>query len=98
MQLKITGHHCDISPALRDHVENKLKRTERHFDAVSDAHVVLTVEKLRHRAEATVTMAGARIHVDAVEDDMYAAIDALSHKLERRVRKQKEKTTDHHPR
>ena len=98
MQLKITGHHCEVSPALREHVVNKLKRTERHFDQVTDAHVVLTVEKLRHKAEATVTMAGARIHVDAVEDDMYAAIDSLSDKLERRVRKHKEKTTDHHQR
>jgi putative sigma-54 modulation protein len=68
----------------------------RHFDHVIDTHFVLTVEKLLHKAEATLRVRGETIHALASEGDMYAAIDALADKLERRVRKHKEKLTDHH--
>jgi putative sigma-54 modulation protein len=98
MQLKMTGHHIDITPALRSYVANKLERIERHFDHVVDVHAILTVEKLRHKAEATVSVSGAQLHADAVEEDMYAAIDALADKLDRQVKKHKEKLTDHHAR
>jgi len=96
MQLSITGHHVEITPALRSYVEKKLGRIMRHFDHVIDTHFVMTVEKLQHKAEATVHVRGGTIHALASEEDMYAAIDALADKLERRVRKHKEKTTDHH--
>ncbi len=98
MQLDITGHHVDVTDPLREYVANKLEKTERHFDRVTDVHCILTVEKLRHKAEATVSVNGARIYADATEADMYAAIDSLSDKLERRVRKHKEKLVDHHAR
>jgi len=98
MQLTLTGHHIDISPALREFVENKLARLERHFDGVTDIHCVLTVEKLLHKAEATARLAGGTIHADATEGDMYAAIDGLIDKLDRQVKKFKEKLTDHHAR
>ena len=98
MQLTLTGHHIDITPALRDFVENKLGRLERHFDSVTDIHCVLTIEKLLHKAEATAHLAGATIHADATEQDMYAAIDGLIDKLDRQVKKFKEKLTDHHAR
>lgn len=96
MQLSLTGHHVEITPALRSYVEKKIERILRHFDHVIDTHFVLTVEKLQHRAEATVHVRGETIHALASEGDMYVAIDALSDKLERRVRKHKEKLTDHH--
>lgn len=96
MQLNLTGHHVDITAALRDYVEKKLDRIMRHTDRVIDVHCILTVEKLRHKAEATVFLSGRKIYADAVDEDMYAAIDALADKLDRRVKKHNEKTRDHH--
>jgi len=96
MQLTVTGHHVEITPPLRSYLQKKLERITRHFDNVIDVHCVLTVEKLRQRAEATVRVSGGTIHADATEPDMYAAIDMLIDKLDRLVRKHKEKTTDHH--
>jgi len=98
MLLDLTGHHVEITDALRQYVDNKLRRLERHFDNVTDVHCILTVEKLRHKAEATVQVSGGKLYADAVEEDMYAAIDALSDKLDRQVKKYKEKLTDHHAR
>jgi putative sigma-54 modulation protein len=96
MQIKLTGHHIDISQALREYVQEKFERLERHFTHVIDAHVVLTVEKLRHKAEASMLVSGNRLFADAEEADMYAAIDGLVDKLDRQVVKHKEKLKDHH--
>ena len=96
MRLNVTGHHVEVTPALRGYVEKKLERIVRHFDQVIDVHCVLTVEKLRQKAEATLHVSGCDIHADATESDMYAAIDLLSDKLDRCIRKHKEKLTDHH--
>lgn len=98
MQLNLTGHHLDITPALREYVTKKMERLERHFDHVTDIHCVLTVEKLRHRAEATVNIAGGQLFADAIEEDMYAAIDGMVDKLDRQIRRHKDKVTDHHAR
>ena len=96
MQLSVTGHHIEVTPSLRSYVEKKLERITRHFDHVIDVHCVLTVEKLRQKAEATLHVSGNAIHADATEPDMYAAIDALTDKLDRCVKKHKEKVSDHH--
>jgi putative sigma-54 modulation protein len=96
MHLSVTGHHVEISAPLRSYVEKKLERLVRHSDHVIDAHCVLTVEKLQQRAEATLHLRGETIHALAEDTDMYAAIDALADKLDRRVRKHKEKISDHH--
>jgi putative sigma-54 modulation protein len=98
MQLTVTGHHVDVTSALRAYVDAKLGKLGRHFDNMTDIHCVLTVEKLLHKAEATVHMSGGTIYADAVEEDMYAAIDGLVDKLSRQVTKHKEKVTDHHAR
>ncbi len=98
MQLSVTGHHVEVSPPLRNYVVNKIEKIERHFDNISDVHCILTVEKLRHKAEATVSFNGSKIYADATEEDMYAAIDGLVDKLDRRVKKFKEKMVDHHAR
>ena len=98
MQIDLTGHHVDITPALRDYVNGKFERLERHFDNVTDVHVILSVEKVRHKAEATIQVSGGSLFADSVEDDMYAAIDGLVDKLDRQVKKHKEKLTDHHRR
>lgn len=96
MQLNVSGHHVDITDSLREYVESKLKKIARHFDLVLDVNCILTVEKLRHKAEATVNLNGVTIYADHTEEDMYAAIDGLEAKLDRRVRKYKEKMVDHH--
>lgn len=98
MQLTVTGHHVDVSPALREYVDTKLSKLQRHFDHMTDIHCVLTVEKLVHKAEATIQLSGGTIHADATEENMYAAIDGLVDKLDRQVKKHKEKITDHHAR
>lgn len=98
MQLSVSGHHVEVTDSLRGYVETKIKKVERHFDIVSDVRCILTVEKLRHKAEATVNVNGGTIYADATEEDMYAAIDGLIDKLDRRVRKHKEKLVDHHAR
>lgn len=96
MQIDITGHQIDVTPPLRDYVQGKLEKLERHFDHLLDAHVILTVEKLDHKAEATIQAAGRKLFADAHAEDMYAAIDLLVDKLDRQVVKHKEKLTDHH--
>lgn len=96
MHLSLTGHHVEVTPALKGYVEKKLDRVVRHSDHVLDVHCILTVEKLQHKAEATVLLNGSKLYADAVESDMYAAIDALADKLDRGVKKHKEKLSDHH--
>ncbi len=98
MQLNVSGHHVEVTESLREYVETKIEKIERHFDIVSDVHCILTVEKLQHKAEATVNVNGGTIYADSIEEDMYAAIDGLIDKLDRRVRKHKEKLVDHHAR
>ncbi|MCB1725465.1 MAG: ribosome-associated translation inhibitor RaiA [Chromatiaceae bacterium] len=95
MQVNLTGHHVDITDALRSYVDEKIARLERHFDHVTNVHVILSVEKLVQKAEATVHIAGADVFADAVHEDMYAAIDALVDKLDRQVLKHKEKVKSH---
>ena len=96
MQLSVTGHHVEVTPSLRSYVTKKLERIGRHFYQVIDVHCVLTVEKLRQKAEATLHVSGCAIHADATESDMYAAIDLLTDKLDRCIKKHKEKRGDHH--
>jgi putative sigma-54 modulation protein len=95
MNLNLTGHHLDITPAIRDYIVAKLDRVTRHFDHVIDVNVVLSVQKLRQKVEVNLHARGKDIHVEAVEADMYAAIDALADKLDRQVLKHKEKLALH---
>jgi putative sigma-54 modulation protein len=94
MNLNLTGHHLDITPALRTYVQEKLGRVRRHFDHVIDAHVVLSVDKLRQKAEVTLHVRGKDIHCASEDLDLYAAIDLLVDKLDRQVLKYKDKRQD----
>ena len=96
MNLNLTGHHLEITPAIRAYVISKLTRVTRHFDHVIDVNVVLGVDKLRQIVEANVHVRGKEIHAESVDADMYAAIDALADKMDRQVKKHKEKLTNHH--
>jgi len=101
MQINVKGHQVDVTPALHDYVTSKFERVTRHYDHLHELNVVLGVEKLLHKAEATIQCSGKKtakkIHADATAADMYAAIDALVDKIDKQVRKHKEKLTDHHP-
>ena len=96
MNLQISGHHLEITPAIHAYVTGKLERVTRHFDNVIDVNVILSVEKLKQKAEVTVHLSGKDVYVEAIEDDLYAAIDSLSDKLDRQVQKHKQKVQDHH--
>lgn len=98
MQVNLTGHHVEITSALKDYLNSKLTRIERHFESVTSIHCILTVEKLRHKAEARVNVTGSTLFAEDVKDDMYAAIDGMIDKLDRQIVKHKEKLTDHHAR
>jgi putative sigma-54 modulation protein len=95
MQITITGHQIQVTESLRDYVNEKFARLKRHFDRVMDVHVVLEVEKINQKAEATVQVNGATLFAEDVHEDMYAAIDGLVDKLDRQLVKHKEKQTQH---
>ena len=95
MQIIITGHHIEVTDSLKAYVETKFKKLERHFDRVTDVHVILTVEKLVQKAEATLQLSGAKIFAEDHQEDMYASIDGLIDKLDRQIVKHKEKISSH---
>ena len=94
MNLNVSGHHLEVTPSLRSYVASKLERVTRHFDHVIDAHVILTVEKLRQKAEVTLHVRGKDLHCESEETDLYAAIDLLADKLDRQVLRYKDKLYD----
>jgi putative sigma-54 modulation protein len=96
MQLNITGHHIEITPSLSNYIQEKTKRLTRHYDQVLNIHVILEVQKLQHKAEASILVSGNHLFADAINEDMYAAIDSLADKLDRQILKHKEKTTSKH--
>ena len=96
MNLQVSGHHLEVTPALHDYVTGKLERITRHFDNVIDVNVILSVDKLKQKAEVTVHLAGKEVYVESVDEDLYAAVDGLADKLERQVQKYKQKLQDHH--
>ncbi len=94
MNLTITGHHVEVTPAIRDYVTDKLRKITRHFDQVIDINATLAVEKLVQKIEVNVHVSGKDIFAEAENTDMYAAIDALIDKLDRQVIKHKEKNNE----
>jgi putative sigma-54 modulation protein len=96
MNLNLSGHHLEITPAIRSYVTEKLGRISRHFDHVLDVNVILSVNKLDRKIEANVHLPGKEIFCECVDADMYAAIDGLADKLDRQVLKHKEKLAGHH--
>jgi len=95
MQLIITGHHLEVTEALKAHIHSKFEKLARHSDNVADVHVILSVEKLIQKAEATLQVSGAHFFAEDHQEDMYAAIDELVDKLDRQITKHKEKTGSH---
>ena len=94
MQVNISGHHVEVTDPLRAYIGEKLDRLERHFDKITNVTVILTVEKLLHKIEATlhIPVGKGEVVANAEHTDMYAAIDSLADKLDRQLKKHKEKT------
>ncbi|MDR2195223.1 MAG: ribosome-associated translation inhibitor RaiA [Gallionellaceae bacterium] len=92
MNLNLSGHHLEITPGIREHVLNKISKIKRHFDNVIDVSIILSVEKLKQKAEANVHLSGKDIFVESDDADLYVAIDELVEKLDRQILKHKEKT------
>ena len=95
MQINISGHHVEVTDSLRDYVNSKLERLNNHNDRITSTNVILSVDKLEQKAEATLHVSGKDIFADATDLDMYAAIDALTDKLDRQLIKHKEKMRSH---
>jgi len=100
MNFTISGHHLDVTPAIREHVQNKLERIKRHFDQVIDISVILTIDKItekekRQKAEINLRVKGKDLHAESIAHDLYAAIDLLIDKLDRQVIKYKDKLQNH---
>lgn len=96
MQMVISGHHIEVTQALKEYVHNKLERVERHFDHITSLQVILSIDKLVQKAEATIRIAGAELFANAESPDMYAAIDLLTDKLDRQIVRHKEKAQRRH--
>lgn len=101
MNLLISGHHLEVTPALRSYVTSKLDRISRHFDQVVDIKVLLTVDNLkekdlRQKAECNIHVKGRDLYAESAHADLYAAVDDLADKMDRQVLKHKDKTQDHH--
>ena len=95
MNLHLSGHHLEITEAMRNHITSKIDRINRHFDHVIDVNITLSIDKLEQKAEANVHLSGKDIFVESRHEDMYAAIDNLLDKLDRQILKHKEKHQEH---
>ena len=95
MRIETHGQQLEVTPALREYVDNKLQRIDRHFDQPIEIRVQLGLRKPDHHAEATLTVPGRTLHADATGENMYAAIDVLADKLDRLILKHQEKQQDH---
>jgi putative sigma-54 modulation protein len=93
MNLNLSGPHLEITPAIREHVLSKIGKVKRHFENVIDVNVILSVEKLKQKAEANVHLSGKTIFVECDDANLYVAIDNLVEKLDRQIMKHKEKHT-----
>ncbi len=96
MQINISGHHVEVSPALKNYVNAKLERLSKHHDRITSTNVILSVEKLVQKAEASVHVSGKDFFANSESEDLYAAIDTLSDKLDRQLIRHKEKQRNHH--
>ncbi|MDB4077550.1 ribosome-associated translation inhibitor RaiA [Porticoccaceae bacterium] len=95
MQMTISGHHLEVTDPIREYVTTKLSKLERHYEQITSTSVILTVDKLQQKAEGTVHVSGGELFANAEHTDLYAAIDALTDKLDRQLIKHKEKHRGH---
>ncbi len=96
MNISLTGRHVEITDALKEHVEEKLRRAFADFPRIESVRVVLNVEKYRHIAEILVK-APHHAHAEAREEthDMYLSIDGAIEKVLHQMRRWADKAHDH---
>jgi putative sigma-54 modulation protein len=94
MNLHITGRHLEVTPAIQEYATGKFSKIKRHFDNVMDVHIILSVDKLKQKAEATIHMSGKDLFAECEDENLYAAIDSLVDTMDRQVKKHKEKLAD----
>jgi putative sigma-54 modulation protein len=95
MNIIVTGRHLEITPALRDYAEKKIKRFDRYMSNISEAIVTLSVEKYRHKVEVLLKANGVLIQAEGITGEVYSSIDEVVEKLERQIKKYKEKLVSH---
>jgi len=95
MQLSISGHHLDITEAIKQHSIEKLSKIKHHFDHLINVNMILEVEKDVQKAEATIHVSGADLFAKAESDNLYVSIDQMVNKLDSQIKKHKEKLNDH---
>jgi len=95
MQINLSGHHVDLTPAIKSYINSKLDRLEKHHDRITSTNVILSVDKLRQKAEASIHVSGKDFFADSESENLYAAIDLLTDKLDRQLIKYKEKIRNH---
>ena|SRR3990167_10260614 len=95
MKINFTGHHVEVTTALKTFTNEKFDKLQRHFDKITTINIIFDVEKLRHIAEASIKIVKSELHARAEADDMYTAIDDLVNKLDRQLIKHKEKARTH---
>jgi putative sigma-54 modulation protein len=95
MDITITGKQLDVTESLKDYVRKKIGKLEKYFDQLLDSHIVLAVEKLEHFAEATIKGDSVVFHAEVRTEDMYASIDNLFDKMDKQIRRYKEKHSGH---
>lgn len=96
MQINISGHHVDLTPAIKEYVNTKFAKLNRHHDGITSTSVIVSVDKLIQKAEATIHVSGKDFFADSESEDLYAAIDTLTDKLDRQLIKHKEKLRSNH--
>jgi len=97
VRVKITGRHIEVSDALKEYLNKKLEHVRKYFDSIIDANIILSVEKYRHVAEVTINVNGMTLHGEEETGDMYSSIDKVFDKIEKQLKKHRDKlTTKHH--
>lgn len=93
MNIILNGRHLEITPALRDYAESKVRKFEKYLSTITEAVVTLGVEKYRHKAEVLLKVNGVMIQAESITGEIYSSIDEVTDKLERQIKKYKEKLT-----
>ncbi len=95
MNIIVNGRHLDLTPALKDYAEEKIKKFERYFSNITEAIVTLSIEKYRHKAEVLLKANGVLIQAEGITGEIYSSIDEVVEKLDRQVKRYKEKLVSH---
>lgn len=94
MRYKISGKNIEVTPGLKDAVQEKIGKLERYFNQDTEANITLSVEKGRQKIEVTIPVKGHIIRAEQESSDMYVSIDLVEEIIERQLKKYKTKLID----